>query len=249
MYNRGGNVVAVSKQVKDDLVSSFGVNERNVKVINNYVDRCEIKRKATEKITNFNFLPNVKYVMNIGRFSDQKAQWKLIKAFSLYLKTCADNSKVHLVLVGRGEYENNLRKLSDDLGISDNVTILPFDPNPYKYMVHAGLFVLSSIFEGFPIVLAEASSLRVPFVGSRKAIPEEMFDDKRVWKECIFDSTTFNANFTSEIHEDEKRLALLLGKGMEDAAFRNKILEQTSHWESNNDKLVQFKMYDELCKH
>lgn len=249
MYNRCPNVVAVSKQVKDDLVSSFGVNEWNVKVINNYVDRCEIKRKATEKITNFNFLPNVKYVMNIGRFSDQKAQWKLIKAFSLYLKTCADNSKVHLVLVGRGEYEKNLRKLSDDLGISDNVTILPFDPNPYKYMVHAGLFVLSSIFEGFPIVLAEASSLRVPFVGSRKAIPKEMFDDKRVWKECIFDSTTFNANFTSEIHEDEKRLALLLGKGMEDAAFRNKILEQTSHWESNNDKLVQFKMYDELCKH
>lgn len=249
MYNRCPNVVAVSKQVKDDLVSSFGVNEWNVKVINNYVDRCEIKRKATEKITNFNFLPNVKYVMNIGRFSDQKAQWKLIKAFSLYLKTCADNSKVHLVLVGRGEYEKNLRKLSDDLGISDNVTILPFDPNPYKYMVHAGLFVLSSIFEGFPIVLAEASSLRVPFVGAREAIPEEMFDDKRVWKECIFDSTTFNANFTSEIHEDEKRLALLLGKGMEDAAFRNKILEQTSHWESNNDKLVQFKMYDELCKH
>lgn len=248
MYNRCPNVVAVSKQVKDDLVSSFGVNERNVKVINNYVDRCEIRRKATEKITNINFLPNVKYVMNIGRFSDQKAQWKLIKAFSLYLKTCADNSKVHLVLVGRGEYENNLRKLSDDLGISDNMTILPFDPNPYKYMVHASLFVLSSIFEGFPIVLAEASSLRVPFVGSRKAIPEEMFDNSEIWNSCVYDTSSLKCDFTTTIHDDERQLAELINKGLGNQKFSDAILRSTFKWESKNDKATQFEMYDDLAK-
>lgn len=248
MYNRCPNVVAVSKQVKDDLISSFGIDGRNIKVINNYVDRCEIKREATEEVTNFNFLPNVKYIMNIGRFSDQKAQWKLIKAFSLYLKTCADNGKVHLVLIGRGEYEDDLRQLADDLGIAGNVTILPFAPNPYKYMVHASLFVLSSIFEGFPIVLAEASSLRVPFVGSRKAIPEEMFDNGEMWNKCVYETSSPEHDFTTNIHDDEKQLAELIRKGLEDNCFRTDILRSTSEWECHNHKVRQFELYDNLSK-
>lgn len=248
MYNRCPNVVAVSKQVKDDLISSFGIDGRNIKVINNYVDRNEIRRKTKEWVTDFNFHQDVKYVMNIGRFSDQKAQWKLIKAFSLYLKTCADNSKVHLVLVGRGEYEGNLRQLADELGVEDCVTILPFNPNPYKYMVHASLFVLSSIFEGFPIVLAEASSLRVPFVGARKAIPEEMFDASEVWDNCVYDTFSPERDFATTIHDDERQLAELIKKGLDNQTFCNAILQSTAKWESKNDKTTQFEMYDGLVK-
>ena len=60
------------------------------------------------------------------------------------------------------------------MGVYSRTIFLPFNLNPYKYMAHADLFVLSSIFEGFPIVLAEVSSLRIPFVEfSRKAIPEK----------------------------------------------------------------------------
>ena len=248
MYNRCQNVVAVSKQVKDDLILSFGVNGRNIKVINNYVDRNWIRHEAAEKVTNFNFSQSIRYVMNIGRFSDQKAQWKLMKAFSLYLKTCADNNKVHLVLIGRGEYENNLRQLADDLNITNNVTILPFTPNPYKYMAHASLFVLSSIFEGFPIVLAEASSLRVPFVGSRKAIPEEMFDGSELWRNCVYDTSSPECDFTTTIHDDERKLAELIRKGLDNQEFCDAILRSTAKWESKNDKATQFEIYDNLAK-
>lgn len=151
-------------------------------------------------------------------------------------------------LVGRGEYEDNLRKLSDDFGISDNVTILPFDPNPYKYMVHASLFVLSSIFEGFPIVLAEASSLHVPFVGARKAIPEEMFDNSEIWNSCVYDTSSLKCDFTMTIHDDERRLAELIRVGLCSQPFCNAILRSTSKWESKNDKATQFEMYDKSVK-
>lgn len=246
MYNRCGNVVAVSKQVKDDLVATFGVKADNVHVINNYVDRDEVRRKSEEDVDNFVFVDGVKYVMNVGRFSDQKAQWKLLKAFSLYVNG-KNNDNVHLILMGHGEYVDDLKRLASNMDMADKVTFLPFNVNPYKYMRHANLFVLSSIFEGFPIVLAEVSSLRIPFVGTRKAIPEEMFDDKSVWEECIFDSTTLNADFTNDIHEDERRLAVLLEKGVEDGNFRKKVLAHTLQWEHSNDKLTQFRMYDELC--
>lgn len=245
MYNGCPNVVAVSKQVKDDLTTSFGVREQNIHVINNYVDRVGIRMKSEEAVDDYVFSDDVKYIMNVGRFSDQKAQWKLLKAFSLYVKNSKEN--VRLVLMGQGEYVDNLKGLAENLGIEDKTTFLPFSINPYKYMRHASLFVLSSIFEGFPIVLAEVSSLRIPFVGTRKAIPEEMFDNRDVWEDCIFDSTTLKADFTNEIHEDEERLAELLGKGIEDCDFRQRILTHTSGWEANNDKLTQFEMYDKFA--
>lgn len=244
MYNRCPNVVAVSKQVKDDLISSFGVNGNNIHVINNYVDRADIKRKSMETIDNFQFKDDVRYVMNIGRFSDQKAQWKLLKAFSLYLKETKEN--VCLVLMGNGDYTDKLKQLASDLGIADKTVFLPFNSNPYKYMVHARLFVLSSIFEGFPIVLAEVSSLRIPFVGTRKAIPEEMFDDKTIWEQSIFDSTTLKADFSIEIHDDECVLAELIRKGVEDEDFSISILQHTQSWEKKNDKAIQFEEYDKL---
>ena len=245
MYNGCPNVVAVSKQVKDDLTTSFGVREQNIHVINNYVDRVGIRMKSEEAVDDYVFSDDVKYIMNVGRFSDQKAQWKLLKAFSLYVKNSKEN--VRLVLMGQGEYVDNLKGLAENLGIEDKTTFLPFSINPYKYMRHASLFVLSSIFEGFPIVLAEVYSLRIPFVGTRKAIPEEMFDNRDVWEDCIFDSTTLKADFTNEIHEDEERLAELLGKGIEDCDFRQRILTHTSGWEANNDKLTQFEMYDKFA--
>ncbi len=244
MYNRCPHVVAVSKQVKDDLVSSFGVRMENISVINNYVDRRDIKDKSMEVVDNFTLRDDVKYIMNIGRFSDQKAQWKLLKAFSLYLKENSED--VCLVLMGNGDYTDKLKQLAKDLKIESKTVFLPFNTNPYKYMSHSHLFVLSSIFEGFPIVLAEVSALRIPFVGTRKAIPEEMFDDKSVWEQCIFDSTTLQADFSTEIHDDERKLAKLIKRGVEDNSFRDLVLAHTLSWEKQNDKIVQFAEYDRL---
>lgn len=241
-YNKCTNVIAVSKQVQDDLVQKFGVKPEHIHIINNYVDRANIRKKALEKIENFQFEDGIRYVMNIGRFSDQKAQWKLLKAFSICIKEGLSNAR--LVLMGTGDYTEELKRLAKDLSIDDYTTFLPFNVNPYKYMAHAHLFVLSSIFEGFPIVLAEVSSLRIPFVGTRKAVPEEMFDDKYVWEQCIFDSTTLTKDFSTVIHMDEKTLSALIRKGVEDDNFREMILQHTSSWDSQNDKENQFNMYD-----
>ena len=184
--------------------------------------------------------------MNIGRFSEQKAQWKLLKAFSLYLNKRGWN--VYLVLMGEGEYMEELKQLAKDLGVYSRTIFLPFNLNPYKYMAHADLFVLSSIFEGFPIVLAEVSSLRIPFVGTRKAIPEEMFDNRLFWEECIVDNLILEKDFTTIIHDDEKHLAKLIERGIDDDDFRKKILNHTKIWEENNDKSMQFLFYDAMCR-
>ena len=242
-YNKCPHVVAVSHQVKQDLVESFGVKTENVSVINNYVDRENIATKAKESIDNFIFEMDKKYILNIGRFSDQKAQWKLLKAFSLIAK---DHPDSRLVLIGAGDYLDELKQLCNDLSLGEQVTFLPFSLNPYKYMAKADLFVLSSIFEGFPIVLAEVSSLRIPFVGSRKAVPEEMFADKDVWSQYIFNAENCR-DMDTVIHDDERKLAKLLVRGLYDDTYRQTLLKQTEGWESHNDKTWQFKQYDAIA--
>lgn len=241
-YNKCPHVVAVSQQVKQDLVESFGVKAENVSVINNYVDREDIATKAKEPIDNFIFETDKKYILNIGRFSGQKAQWKLLKAFSLMAK---DHPDSRLVLIGAGDNLDELKQLSKDLSLGEQVTFLPFSLNPYKYMAKADLFVLSSIFEGFPIVLAEISSLRIPFVGSKKAVPEEMFVDKDVWSQYIFNAENCR-DMDTAIHDDERELAKLLVRGLYDDTYRQKLLKQTEKWESHNEKTWQFKQYDAI---
>ena len=243
-YNRCEDVIAVSKQVKDDLTHSFKVCPENIAVVNNYVDRELVKRKSLEPLEDFVFKNDVKYILNVGRFSDQKAQWKLVKAFYVYEKNT--DEKVELILMGAGDCEKNLKDLVQGLRIADKVHILPFNLNPYKYMSKVHLFVLSSIFEGFPIVLAEISSLRIPFVGSKKSIPEELFSDKSVWEEAVFDCECLNKDFSGKIYEDELALAKLLKKGVECESFRKKILFHSQQWENGNDKENQFSQYDSI---
>ncbi|WP_458449406.1 glycosyltransferase [Fibrobacter sp.] len=244
-YNHCPNVVVVSKQVKDDLIENFGVKVGNITVINNYVDKENILEKSNELIDNFSFDPKKKYILNVGRFSVQKAQWKLIKAFSLYLNS-VKMDEVELILMGAGEFTDELENLTKKLGVAAKVHILPFNTNPYKYMAKAHLFVLSSIYEGFPIVLAEISSLRIPFVGSRKAIPEEMFDDAQIWEGCVYETTSSTIDFTSKLHEDEFALAVLLKKAIEDNSYRIMLLEHLEKWESSNFKVCQFRKYDAI---
>ena len=167
-----------------------------------------------------------------------------MKAFSLISK---DHPDSRLVLIGAGDNLDELKQLSKDLSLGEQVTFLPFSLNPYKYMAKADLFVLSSIFEGFPIVLAEISSLRIPFVGSRKAVPEEMFADKNIWLQYIFNAENYK-DMDTAIHDDERELAKLLVRGLYDDFYRQTLLKQTEKWESHNDKTWQFKQYDAISQ-
>ncbi len=244
-YNSNINLIAVSNQVKEDLFKSFGVLPNKIYVVNNRVDKETILQKSTELIDNFNFAPDTKYILNIGRFTNVKAQWKLLKAFHFFKKN-NPNIKVHLLLIGEGELKDKLISLATKLGESESISFLPFNKNPYKYMAKAHLFVLSSFYEGFPVVLAEASSLGIPFVGSTTAIPKEMFNNNDFWGSCVYEVLSTNTEFNLEIEDDEKELALLLKKGLFDNDFRNKFTRSIADWELKNNKDTQFEEYIRL---
>ena len=139
VYNRCDKVVAVSNQVSEDLISNFGVRKEQIQVVNNYVDGDSILSKSCEIVENFTFEKDLFYIFNIGRFSNQKAHWRLLKAFS-YILTQHINKDVRLIVMGNGEYETQMHKLAEDLNLSNKVCFLPFDKNPFKYLRNADMF-------------------------------------------------------------------------------------------------------------
>jgi glycosyltransferase involved in cell wall biosynthesis len=104
----------------------------------------------------------VPVVLGVGRLVAQKDFHTLLRAFAIARK----ERNMRLAILGEGEDRESLIKLAKELGIEFDFALLGFSNNPYAYMRRAGLFVLSSAWEGFGNVLAEAIALGTPAVST-----------------------------------------------------------------------------------
>lgn len=167
--------VCISRGVEKDLQSSLGSNITTT-TIYNPLDTIEIKRLSDEKLSSLHkALISKQYLLHVGSFKPQKAHNVLISAY-------AQSSMMYpLVLLGQGKLQQESKSLAQSLGIADNVIFLGFDKNPYPYMKHAKGLVLSSIYEGFGRVIAEAMVLDTPVVSTDcPSGPSELLPEKNL---------------------------------------------------------------------
>lgn len=152
-------LAAVSNGVKDAADSLFlkkGITPKYLRVITNPCPIDQIRQKAnSEKPKN---MPNGPYLLNVARLVPQKDQSLLLEAYAKCQKT------IPLVIVGEGKLNAELKSKAQFLGIEDKVHFVGNQANPYVWMKHAELFILSSKFEGLGIVLFEALACGTPIV-------------------------------------------------------------------------------------
>lgn len=91
-------------------------------------------------------------ILNVGRMNSQKNQRLLLEAFALLVEDC----DARLVILGEGPLRAELQRRARELQIEDRVLMPGFQVKPGGYYCSADLFVLSSDFEGYPLVLIEA---------------------------------------------------------------------------------------------
>ena len=106
---------------------------------------------------------NKKIIVSIGRLTKQKNFSLLLNCFASIKKK---HNEYHLLILGSGEEESVLKKIIQDLGISNSVDLLGFKENPYKYLNKAECFILSSLWEDPGFVLLEAAYLNIPIIAS-----------------------------------------------------------------------------------
>lgn len=104
-----------------------------------------------------------KIFINIARFSIEKDQTKLIKAF----KVINDKyPKTLFLILEEGPLKEDLEKLIKDLKLDKKVFLLGRIFNPFPYLKKAGCFVMSSNHEGQPMTLLEALVLNKTIVAT-----------------------------------------------------------------------------------
>ncbi len=153
------SILSVSRELKESFLDQAKIAATRTishRVINNPCDLLMIRDSATESLDY-----TEPFIVSVGRLSKQKRHDILLRAFAMVETNCK------LVLIGSGRQENNLKQLTAELGLEDRVLFTGMDPNPYRWIARAKVFVLSSDFEGFPNVLLEAVACCTPVISTR----------------------------------------------------------------------------------
>lgn len=144
---KNSRLVAVSDGVAEDLINNFGFLRKNIYIIYNSYN-FEYIRSLAKNDSEMNY--NKPYILHVGRFSPQKRHDVLFEAF-LKIK-----NKINYNLVLLADKNTELNSLIVKYGLEDRVFVAGFHKNPYVWMSHAKLVVLSSDYEGLPNVLIES---------------------------------------------------------------------------------------------
>lgn len=241
-YNTADGVIAVSEQMKTDVVEAYGINPKKVTVIHNGIDPEFYKPTFDNNLlVEFGINPEIPFVLFVGRITRQKGISQLISAAKYFNKNC------QIVLCAGAPDTDEIAKETENLiaelksqrdGIILISEMLPREKVKVLYS-NARVFACPSLYEPFGIINLEALSCETPVVGSAVGgIPEILTEGETGYLIPLesVSRTDFNPknpeefqrNFASKINlllEDET-LAKTMGK-----AGRKRVLEKFS-WES-----------------
>ena len=165
-------VIVNSHDFKNEFKDKFNIK---AEFIYNPLNKNEIIKNSKKKI-NFSFFKNFKYlkIINVARFLDQKDHMTLLRA----VKLIKNQLKFRLLIIGEGKNKEKIINYINKNNLNNNVKVLDYKKNPFKYIGLSNIFVLSSIYEGLPNVLLEAICLKKFVISSNCPTgPAEILND------------------------------------------------------------------------
>lgn len=162
LYPMADYVIGVSKGVADNLIE-LGVCPDKTHFIYNPIVSSELFKKLQEPVDHPAFSsgqPPV--ILGVGRLTKQKDFSTLVQAFAIVRQ----QREARLMILGQGSEKAELERLIQQLGLTEDILFPGFVPNPYAYMAHSAVLVLSSAWEGFGNVLVEAMAAGTPVVST-----------------------------------------------------------------------------------
>lgn len=163
MYRQAHHVITVSDDIREHLLEDLHLPPGRVSTILNPIDRDRILQLADNPVPHpWLDDTSVPVVAAVGRLVSQKDFPTLLKALNVVL----DRRPIRLVIVGEGPERRHLEGMIADWGLEECVLLAGFQPNPYAWISRAQLLALTSLSEGFGLVLMEALALSVPVVAT-----------------------------------------------------------------------------------
>jgi glycosyltransferase involved in cell wall biosynthesis len=161
--------IALTEYDKKMMNRILNIDLNKIEIIWNGIDPFLVKRLTVVK--------NSKPVIGVvGRLTRQKGISYLIKAIPKIMEKI---SNIEVLIAGDGEDESMLKKLSKEHGVSDRINFLGYVKNAAEVINGMDVFVLPSIWEGFPYVLLEAMILKKPIVATDIFGIQEIIDNNK----------------------------------------------------------------------
>ena len=178
IYNKYDIVSVVSPDLINPTsqISGRKDNIRIVHNINNYEKILENGDKDLELNKNTHIYTNNLYgikgvlekpgkkIITIGRYSPEKSHDRLLNAFDKFADDYPDTQII--IIGGHGVLYNKTEELVGTLKHWKNVTLIKWIANPMPILKECDLFVLSSFYEGWPMVLMEADTFNIPVMAT-----------------------------------------------------------------------------------
>lgn len=197
-------------------------NLKKIRTIYNGFDFDGIKIKAEEEIAT----AKNPYIIFYGRLDDQSKN--LVLLLEAYKISKLPEAQIDLLILGSGDDTEKIKTHSKSLNLNDHVRFKEFVSNPYPYVKQSKFMVLSSRYEGFPMVIPETLSLGVPVVAvDCQSGPSEVIHHQK-------------NGLLVENHHPQK-----LAEAMNEMAFNTDLRE---HCASNAKESVQHLSLAEISK-
>ena len=163
-YRFADEIIALSDEIKNDLMYSFNI-KKNINVIPNPINFEKIESERKELINCNIFLEKASglKLVTVARFYPQKNHLFMLEALAEYIIKYGD---IKWYLVGDGPLKDEIKYKADSLGILNNIVFLGFQKNPIAIVNACDIFVLPSIYEGFSNALLEAAALNKKIIVS-----------------------------------------------------------------------------------
>lgn len=145
-------IIFVSNESKQDFLSIYPNLKDKCLVINNFINIDKIKKLSTESVE-ITKKSNKKLLVFVGRLDDKSK--KLSRAINLIKEI----NQLQLLVVGDGPDKEKYLKEVEKYNLGDKIKFVGSKENPYCYMKEADYIILTSNYEGFPVIYLEAIAL------------------------------------------------------------------------------------------
>lgn len=178
-YQNWDTVAVVNDPLIDPLVNGFGVDRNKIKVLYNCNDLERIRRNGMKQIkydpetiatvAEDELIRILKSsdglkIINVGRFSSEKGQMRLIEAFQRF-NTSVDRDSKLIIVGGHGPEYDSIASYIETNQL-ESVVLVQSLSNPYPLIAQSDVLALSSYYEGLPMVIFEALALGTPVMST-----------------------------------------------------------------------------------
>lgn len=175
-YNRYHQTVCVSEYVRGDFCGILDF-QKPCCVLYNTVESDRILVEAMEATPKLKDDGKIRLVA-VGTLKENKGYQRLLQVIKR-LKN--EDYHVHLYILGAGPLQATIESYISDNEMGNDITLLGYDTNPYKYVAKCDLFVCASFAEGFSTAATEALIVGTPVCTVEVSGMKEMLGENNEW--------------------------------------------------------------------